>query len=732
MPRRAGLAALLLLLAWLMAPAANAAPASRPSPAPAAPGQPTLGGGSTRRANPMFYQDRPSLELRERIFMAVLSCFLALYAFFWLARQLLAPTPPPAAARQGAPRDDGPRPPPDAGAPPAEGPSPPPAPSDDDFPALRALARFGPWHAFGFYLVVAVAVTFPVILHLTSRVVGDNESDVWKHLWGYWWVRGSLLRHFLYPLASTDINAPFGGSLFCIDPLNALVAVPLQAVMPLPAAFNVIVLVQLALGAFGAYCLVAYLTESRAAALPAGLIYGFSPYVMAYPVASGVTETLNLAWVPLSLLYFLRTAREGGLRNILRLAIFVFLTIFGSFYYAAFLMLLFALLALGALLVGSFAMARAPNREGLREAARVVGRCVAGLAIAGLMGIFPVYAFFYTISRPDSIIPPYVRERENLSGEYMALITQNYASLASYVLVGKENLTSTFTVDRLSRSTYLGYLVIFWFLMGLTVRGWSRCAALLALFFLLLSLGPYMVITQSIRLRDPVSPIYVLLYSVLPLFSKIAIPYRLALMVCLFGGITAAFGMRRVLAPQPAWMQNLLGLAIALQILIEYAVASPAPYPAPLAPAAIPAFYREVAAEKAPFSILELPPTRWNTELCPGEYFLYQTVHQRPIPYTISGTAYQSMLANGFTKRLCFPHFEPPNPLPPLRRLDALAWLRSNGFKYVTVHPRMLMPDDGAKLTALLERVLGKPREVGGADDPLWVYEVPTPQVGAR
>jgi hypothetical protein len=603
----------------------------------------------------------------------------------------------------------------------------PEAPAAEPGPDLLArFERLNDLHVFLFYLGVSMIVTFPAIFRMTTHVIGDNASDVWKHVWGLWWVKTSMLAHFRFPLATSDINAPYGGSLYCIDPLNALLSVPLQLFMPLTMAFDLLVMFQLALGAFAAFQFVRYLGGSRACAIPAGIVYGFSPYILAYPVTSGVSETLNIAWIPFSLLYWLKTLREGTKRNALRLAICVFMTVFSSFYYGAFLMVLLLVITVGAAIGQLFAWLRADRdrrRSEIRQVLRHGSACVAGTLLGLFMAGLPVYSFFYTIRQTDSIIPPYVSERTNVEGEYHKLIAHNYSTLASYFTPGKDELESTYTADRLSRTSYLGYTVLLWVALGVFAGGWAIRAGLLMVFFMLVSLGPFMVVSEGHSLGR--SPIYLLLFK-LPLFASIAIPYRMSLMVYLFAAVVMAFGLRRVLRAQPLWLQNLLGLAIALQVLLEFAIASPAPYPAPLAPRVVPGFYANLAQrEPERFAVLDLPPTRWNTELTPGEYFLWQTVHGKAVPYTISGTFWQSLMSNGFTRMLCYPHAHVPGGLPDPPPAAA-AWLAHNGFRYVVLHTALMVPDDVAAYDAVLTRYLGSGARVPTPDDEgLHVYRVP-------
>ena len=45
----------------------------------------------------------------------------------------------------------------------------------------------------GLYTLLALIFTYPLVLNYSDYIVGHMESDVWKHLWGFWWVRRRLI-----------------------------------------------------------------------------------------------------------------------------------------------------------------------------------------------------------------------------------------------------------------------------------------------------------------------------------------------------------------------------------------------------------------------------------------------------------------------------------------------------------------------------------------------------------
>lgn len=70
----------------------------------------------------------------------------------------------------------------------------------------------------GLYFLLALVVTFPLALHLKGYALGDLKSDIWKHIWGFWWIKDNLVSQQIFPISTRLLNFPAGGSLFFIDP----------------------------------------------------------------------------------------------------------------------------------------------------------------------------------------------------------------------------------------------------------------------------------------------------------------------------------------------------------------------------------------------------------------------------------------------------------------------------------------------------------------------------------
>jgi len=219
------------------------------------------------------------------------------------------------------------------------------------------------------YVLLSLVFTWPLVLNFGQYVVGDLESDVWKHLWGMWWVKTCLVRDNVLPLHTHLLNYPYGGALFFIDPLNGLISTPLQFLWDAPRVYNLVVLFNVVLAAVGAFCLARYLSGSPYAAFFAGSVYGFSSYMMAY-LTSGVTEAINIGWIPLFCLFFIRMLRHNQLADAVRAGTWFAVATVGCWYYGSF-----------CVLFGTFYYVYAQARRYRRPLRLLLGRVASALRL---------------------------------------------------------------------------------------------------------------------------------------------------------------------------------------------------------------------------------------------------------------------------------------------------------------------------------------------------------------
>jgi hypothetical protein len=108
---------------------------------------------------------------------------------------------------------------------------------------------------------------------------GDAEQSMWFLRWLPW-----ALAHGHNPLLTDHIGHPGGVNLMwnSSQPLTALAASPLTAAAGPVVAYNAMVTLALGLSGWCAYLAIRRLGPGRVAALAGGLLYGFSPYMLAH------------------------------------------------------------------------------------------------------------------------------------------------------------------------------------------------------------------------------------------------------------------------------------------------------------------------------------------------------------------------------------------------------------------------------------------------------------------
>ena len=189
----------------------------------------------------------------------------------------------------------------------------------------------------GFYLLLTVILTFPLVLRLNTTVFGftsDNFSTIWYF---------GVLKDIGVDLSqniTTSIRYPLGVNLSDLPPEMAW-ALPYLVLTYLTnslIAFNLITILGFVFSGVSMYYLIYYLTKDKLVSLFAGFVFSFAPYHFWQSfvhINLGLLYTLPL--YTLALLYFdiNRTLRSG-----LFLGLSFLFAFFTSLYYGLFLVFL--------------------------------------------------------------------------------------------------------------------------------------------------------------------------------------------------------------------------------------------------------------------------------------------------------------------------------------------------------------------------------------------------------
>jgi hypothetical protein len=503
------------------------------------------------------------------------------------------------------------------------------------------------------YLALALLLTWPLLLHLTTHVPGNGVDDP-PLTWNLWWVRYALLDLGDNPFDSDYLFYPLGINLgfYTLTLLNGLLSIPLQAAFGLVTASNIILLSSFALSGYGAFLLALYVLDARgggqlsagaqrrptgrhrnlagnatpwlvAVAFVVGTLYAFSSNKLAY-AALGQWNIASSQWIPFYVLYlFKMTETHQRWRYAVMAALFLLLQAYAELTYATFLLLFTALWAVWY----SLCRARARESGGVR---RLTGNLVLvgilfGIGLSPVMAmvipdmlvegdVFAVGGGFSDVFSADLLgflVPtmyhPYLGGLVERFGFHYSVGQHIYAGWAVLVLtvVGAVYWWRRPGVQTTSREAEL---------VRPAPRGsdrssrenrystWIRFWSLSAFLFWLMTMGP----TLRINGHDTGFPLPFALVERLPFFEGNRYPSRYSVLLVLSLSMLVGFGLlalQRQMSERRPLALRFLSLFLVLFLLFEHLA-----LPLPLSGMAVPGVY-EIIAEEVPSdaTLLDLP-----------------------------------------------------------------------------------------------------------------------------
>jgi hypothetical protein len=413
------------------------------------------------------------------------------------------------------------------------------------------------WIALIAYSLVAVAVFSSTWIDPPGSWIG-SPKDPGLFIWYLGWIPHELGQGH-NPLFTDYLSYPPGVNLMWNTSMifPALVLGPITALFGPVVAYNVLITAGVALSAWLGFLAARRFVDRQVMCLAAGLIYGFSPALVAQ--ALGHPHVVVSLFPPVALIL----GHEIFVRRLLRpMAVGALSGL------AAALQLLTGeeLLAMTALIAGiSVALLALMHREEVRPALPYVLKA-AGAALL-TFAILAAYPLAFQFLGP-----------QHVSGDVQQPDVYVSDLLAFFVPSGLIN----FTGNVAENGAYVGLPLLVLFAAGL-VAGWRRPAirwvGLMTLIVAVLSLGPHLHVNGN------VTPIWLPWAAVaqLPLVGS-ALPARLMAIAFLGFGIVAAGAFTIARTPAKRFTTGFLLFAGLL------AIAPSLPYPS--APATTPAFFR--------------------------------------------------------------------------------------------------------------------------------------------
>jgi hypothetical protein len=193
--------------------------------------------------------------------------------------------------------------------------------------------------ALAFYVILAIVVTWPAVVHLRDRVLGAYPGDNFQFLWALWYTAHAIFDLHSSPFFDPDIYFPFGFSLFRnlgeVSPATILVSIPLTRCFGEVVTYNLLIVISFALTGWATFLLARELRAGFPGALVAGIGVGFCAYHFGH--AAGHLSLASTQWIPFFFLYLERTLRKPSVRNAALLGLFYALSALVSWYYASLL-----------------------------------------------------------------------------------------------------------------------------------------------------------------------------------------------------------------------------------------------------------------------------------------------------------------------------------------------------------------------------------------------------------
>ena len=440
------------------------------------------------------------------------------------------------------------------------------------------------------------------------------------------------------------------------------------------------------------YLLAFDLVRVRWIAVASGVVYAFNCHSV-NALLEGACQHTATGWLPLFILFLLRTADRAGWRNVLGSAACLGLTVLSGWYLAA----------MAAAFAGFFAIhALATDRTLLRDRPRLLR--LAAVPVLTALFLAAVLATLDGGSHTVGEARGFVAESHGESSASLAERLRMIATLDSPSL--RDVLLPAGDAGGPPRSAYTGWLLAAVGLAGLAASGRRRAVWIAFLgVFAVLMLGPTLKLAgngdvpDSLRMTSLTLP-YGWLARALPFVAHFQFPGRFVLAAILALSAGAAWGIRRTRDGRHGpWLAPLL----AAGMLAEVLVLGSRPWIRPMAPFVPPAHALAIAADAGDFAVLDIlgagdPPLAEQAKSC-------QTVHGKRILHTghVRGSVDMQTLVTDHLR-----HEIGRQDAPPAGRFRDM--LDRMNVRFLVLHPwSFAAPDEAARWTGWLDRELGTP-----------------------
>jgi len=427
---------------------------------------------------------------------------------------------------------------------------------------------------FVLYVALAFLFTLPNSIHPTHSLLGRG-GDNYLHAW-FLWEFARAVAHGQNPFHTSLILYPIGANLTwaTTDILGQIMAVPFSLLLGPILTYNLSLVLQLALGAFFARLLCQRVSGDAAAATIGGIVFGFSPFLLAH--AQGHLSLVTAFPLPIYVLALGRLLgkEKPSWKDGVLLGLALALVALGNYEYAL-IFVLFSLVILAIDLGGAgFPLLKKLWAPVLISVA-VFFLCLSPILLMMLKD--------YGVTRPGSL--------QNATS-YSADVFSFFVPSLQQSLFGRyvQELPTRFFVGPggIEGIEFIGLAVLILAVIGCCVargnqRRWAGRAMVAGIVFALLSLGPTIhILGRRSVLPAPAAPLYKL--NVMRFLQE---PARLSIVTTLCVALLASIGLAFILSKlKIQWKRSVFVCVIGAVVLLEYL-----PYPFPSSSIVQPARY---------------------------------------------------------------------------------------------------------------------------------------------
>ncbi|MCI0613604.1 glycosyltransferase family 39 protein [bacterium] len=373
------------------------------------------------------------------------------------------------------------------------------------------------------FVFLSLLFTYPTIVQLSTHLIGGT-ADGWQFPWNNYVFRERVLNGE-DPYYTDEVFYPLGVSLILhgYTEFNDVIGLILSPFFNDVAVTNLMVIFATFLSGFGAYLLTRELTGSALAGLFAGIAFAFCPFRMLSII--GHIHMALTQFLPLAIWTILKMAKTQKIKYAILTGLFFALACYCNYYFVIYLLIAF-------MLIVAYGVVRYKEWRTISF--------LRNLAISGAVAVLlllPVAYHTYLLLKTGTA--------ESYSGEE-AFYVKNAADIGDYLRVAPLNRAILYALDKnpliwpYSKVTS-GLVVLLMFVPGIifVFRKRPRYFGVVlfsGFVFFLLSLGPYLQITDSLRL-----PMLYKFISGMPILSHARSPERFGIMVNLVMAIVAGY-----------------------------------------------------------------------------------------------------------------------------------------------------------------------------------------------